>query len=90
MTGIELIAAERKRQVKEEGFTAEHDSDHETVDLVAAAYCYTEEAMYGPRGNPRPRYGWPWDDKSWKPKDRKRNLVRAGALIAAALDRLQP
>jgi hypothetical protein len=25
----------------------------------------------------------------FKPKDRKRNLVRAGALIAAAIDRLQ-
>jgi hypothetical protein len=32
---------------------------------------------------------WNWDWKFWKPKDRKRNLVRAGALIAAALDKIQ-
>ena len=34
---------------------------------------------------------WPekWNADMFKPKDRKRNLVRAGALIAAAIDRLQ-
>ena len=32
---------------------------------------------------------WPWAQDFWKPKDQLRNLVRAGALIAAAIDRLQ-
>jgi hypothetical protein len=32
---------------------------------------------------------WPWSFEWWKPKDRIRNLVRAGALIAAEIDRLQ-
>ena len=32
---------------------------------------------------------WPWSDKWWKPKDKIRDLVRAGALIAAEIDRLQ-
>jgi hypothetical protein len=32
---------------------------------------------------------WPWDKERWKPSmDPKRNLVKAGALIAAELDRL--
>lgn len=31
---------------------------------------------------------WPWDGQWWKPTDRRRNLVKAGALIAAEIDRL--
>jgi len=34
--------------------------------------------------------GWPWDNKWWKPStDKIRNLVKAGALIAAEIERLQ-
>jgi len=34
---------------------------------------------------------WPWEPQSWKPtpNDRVRELVKAGALIAAEIDRLQ-
>lgn len=33
---------------------------------------------------------WPWDREWWKPSDYPiRNLVKAGALIAAEIDRLQ-
>lgn len=36
------------------------------------------------------RNGWPWDYKWWKPSDDPiKNLVKAGALIAAEIDRLQ-
>lgn len=36
------------------------------------------------------RNGWPWDMKWWKPsKDPIKNLIKAGALIAAEIDRLQ-
>lgn len=31
---------------------------------------------------------WPWDDKWWKPTDRRRDLVKAGALILAEIERL--
>ncbi len=31
---------------------------------------------------------WPWDFRWWKPKNPRRDLVRAGALIVAAIDRL--
>lgn len=36
---------------------------------------------------------WPWHGAGWKPKDRRSDLVKAGALILAEierLDRLQP
>lgn len=32
--------------------------------------------------------GWPWADEWWKPKDRRADLVRAGALILAEIDRI--
>ncbi len=77
-TGIDLIAAERRRQIMEEGWTPEHDAEHVNGELALAAACYTS----GDFGN------WPWDPQWLKPKDRVRDLVRAGALIAAELDRL--
>jgi hypothetical protein len=36
-----------------------------------------------------PPPNWPWDAKWWKPSvDHVRNLVKAGALIAAEIDRM--
>jgi len=93
-TGIELIAEERVRQVAQEGWTPGHDDEHKRGELALAAACYACED-YDPQptltANPfklAPSH-WPWDWSWWKPKDHIRNLVRAGALIAAEIDRLQ-
>jgi DNA-binding XRE family transcriptional regulator len=80
-TGVELIADERLRQVTQEGYTAEHDDAHSS--LLPAAICYAVENGE----NSDPPIGWPWARRDWKPAGRIRNLVRAGALIAAELDR---
>ena len=40
MSGVELIAEERKRQVESEGWTAEHDDQHSNQQLAWAAVCY--------------------------------------------------
>lgn len=32
--------------------------------------------------------GWPWDENTFKPTTPLRDLVKAGALIAAAIDRI--
>lgn len=95
-TGVELIAAERARQVEVEGWTPEHDDEHGTFELSEAAVCYMRRAVEvdGPP-NYRSRLGdtppsWPWDWAAWKPSDDPiRNLVKAGALVAAEIDRLQ-
>jgi hypothetical protein len=86
MNGASLIAKERKRQILEEGWTPEHDNEHDEMELTFAAISYCQHAK-GDRGwNPN----WPWPLKWWKPKGGKiRNLVKAGALIAAEIDRLQ-
>jgi hypothetical protein len=100
MTGIELISTERGRQIENEGWTTEHDDAHDHGELADAAMCYVGAAMTphptythlpGPYsgGNVIPPEAWPWESAWWKPADRIRNLAKAGALIAAEIDRLQ-
>jgi hypothetical protein len=83
MSGAELIANERQRQVDGEGWTPEHDDKHDRGELTKAAVAY---ALY------RPGF-WPWPNVPDMPvagdRDRVRDLVKAGALIAAEIDRLQ-
>jgi hypothetical protein len=40
MSGIERIAAERQRQINKEGWTPEHDDQHDSGELAMAAVCY--------------------------------------------------
>lgn len=90
-TGIELIAKERQRQIEVEGWTAEHDKDHDAEELLDAAICYAKAGSEGEDVDKIPQHNrWPWDREWWKPsEDRVRNLTKAGALIAAEIDRLQ-
>ena len=84
-TGAERITAERRRQVEVEGWTPEHDATHAPDILTLAAVCYAmPERM---RGRDI-LSAWPWAPAYWKPTpdDRVRELVKAGALIAAAID----
>jgi hypothetical protein len=86
--GAELIADERRRQVNVEGWTPEHDDEHHGHEIAAAAVCYVE-ASYGGVEVESP-WDWPWHPDWWKPSDDPiRNLVKAGALIAAEIDRIQ-
>src|SRR5687767_11071676 len=85
------IATERRRQIEVEGWTPSHDDEHSDGSLLRAAVLYYHHAM----GGERLRYedgvpvGWPWERRWWKPKDRQRNLIRAGALCHAERDRLK-
>ena len=95
-TGIELIAEERQRQIEIEGWTKEHDAQHKDCELVKAAICYADPNVYYHQENRIMRHKipnkfWPrqWDIHWFKPTDRIRDLVKAGALIAAEIDRLQ-
>jgi hypothetical protein len=89
MTGIELIAKERERQISTEGWTAAHDDQHINGELRDAAICYAMVCDDRAGEGAVDLSPWPWDMDWWKPSDdQKRNLVKAGALIAAELDRL--
>ena len=89
MSGADLIAAERQRQIGVEGWTPEHDAEHDHGELIAAGVCYAMAADPDGAGDTAEDW-WPWEESWWKPSnDPVRNLVRAGALIAAEIDRLQ-
>lgn len=96
MSGIELIARERERQVSVEGFSPEYDEGYVGAELTNAACAYAEAAamqMYKEENFSAIEIApdcWPWAMKWWKPSTNTvRNLVKAGALIAAEIDRLQ-
>ena len=92
-TGAVLIAAERLRQIEKDKWTPQHDDYYSVGQLATAAICYTEVAVCVVSGLPLRNsiLGlWPWDYQWWKPSaDPIRNLIKAGALISAEIDRLQ-
>ncbi len=79
------VLDERERQRGAEGYTDAHDDEHGPRELAAAAACYALHTE--PMGNVGDylRF-WPWEAEAWKPKDSRRNLVRAAALILAAIE----
>lgn len=82
--GVGLVAMERMRH-EMLGYDAIHDAGH-AHQLVDAAGCYAKAGSYRPGSTP---LGWPWQSSDWKPsEDPVRNLTKAGALIAAAIDSL--
>lgn len=98
-TGIELIAQERKEQIEKHGHTTFADTHTYTDDIkndlcyAAAAYVLPDvlktswqKTTLGHRSNL-----FPWDESHWKPSpnDRIKELCKAGALIAAEIDRIQ-
>lgn len=91
--GVRLIFEERMRQVTGERWTQEHDDTHEAGQLAIAGACYALEGIWvnvgGVNTNSLAFSAWPWDSDWWKPgKDRIRQLAKAGALIAAEIDRI--
>lgn len=99
-TGAGLIAMERERQMTKEGWDAKHDDEHKSGCLAAAAasYALSYVAVHGKVNESiRQAYSavsldvWPFYAEWWKPTHENpiRQLTKAGALIAAEIDRLQ-
>lgn len=86
-TGIQLIAQERKEQIKKHGRTRMADKAlNKNRQLRDAAV----KLLFGRASRMSPPQGW--DKKIWNKMKRKKissRLIIAGALIAAELDRLQ-
>ena len=80
---IKDVWAERRRQIEEEGWSPRHDKAHINGELAQAAACYALHSIPGTT-----QAEWPWAPAWWKPKDNRRNLVRAAALIVAEIERL--
>lgn len=89
-SGVDLIAAERQRQISAEGYTPDHDAEHISGELLTAAVCYLRIRCQNPWVKQTTSPEWPFEFAAWKPTaDQVGNLVKAGALIAAEIDRLQ-
>lgn len=84
--GIELVRRERERQRVFEGHHPSTDAKYVNGELSSAAACYAltpsrwRDVLWS--------QVWPWGSGTFKPRGRKENLIRAGALIVAELDRL--
>ena len=80
------VLAERDRQQDVEGFSADHDDSHTDGSLAVAGVCY---ATFAVSRQVNIWNLWPrsWDPSWWKPKDPRRDLVRAAALLIAEIER---
>ena len=96
---VDEIAAERLRQIEREGWTPEHDDQHKAQDMALAAACYAAGSTFERPLSPEERREerthakrskgiWPWDKRWWKPTTRRRDLIKAAALILAEIERM--
>lgn len=76
------VIAERQRQQSTKGYSTQQDDTYIGGELAAAAISYIEPM--------EAESYWPadWHDDSFKPSDYRRNLVKAGALILAEIERI--
>lgn len=91
---MQACIAERHRQIEQEGWSAGHDdTEHLTGELAAAGACYAmtptrrRALRPGDLFSDEPPASWPWLPQWWKPRDDRRDLVRAAALIIAEGER---
>jgi hypothetical protein len=89
--GLAAVAAERRRQIEVEDWTPEHDDEHDNGEMAAAAAAYAFSAYTNTAARyfaAEPVGFWPWDACWWKPRTPREDLVRAGALIVAEIERI--
>lgn len=84
-TGSELIAAERERQITQEGWTPEHDDQHHHGQLARAAFVYEVAAGMVEKGASTVRIegallsSWPWQREWFKGPQTVKYDGQAGA-----------
>ena len=84
------VLAERQRQVTAEGWTPKHDDQYSNGAMADAAGCYALHAHDFSKNEIKdfvPAW-WPWHAEWWKPTNPRRDLVKAGALILAEIERI--
>ena len=82
------VLAERQRQISAEGWTPEYDDQYGTGEMAGAAACYALTGVKHLAAAQAPGILWPWAKSWWKPTTTRRDLVKAGALILAEMERL--
>ena len=92
-SAVDLIVAERNRQISHHLWTSSHDDEHQAGEMADAAACYALCKTKRDRvvwNTTLRQLIWPWATMWWNPspEDRVRELVKAGALIVAEIERL--
>ena len=82
------VLAERQRQISAEGWSPEHDDTHINGEMAQAAACYALNAAGWKTEALRGCWPMSWASAWFKPTDQRRDLVKAGALIIAEIERL--
>ncbi|AOJ07623.1 hypothetical protein [Burkholderia mayonis] len=91
------VLDERRRQVETEWWTPEHDDQHTSACLAVAAACYGLFAAASSSDSADSwlqewravaKNLWPFDEEWLKTTEPRRDLVKAGALIQAEIERL--
>lgn len=89
------VVAERERQRYGEGFDAARDDKYTDGQMAKVAGCYALASASNYTGKFPDTFvvwgwAWPrdWATSWWKPTSRRRDLVKAGALILAEIERL--
>lgn len=88
------VQGERRRQVETEGWSPEHDDEHACDEIAAFACLYAMPPAARDWDASSTGYGETLGQamlpENWQPKlgDRRRELVKAGALILAEIERL--
>ncbi len=84
------VLAERRRQVAAEGHAAERDDGHNASELAYAAAWYATPPCARHALDVNDMGLWPitWPSHSFKPGDRRRELVKSSALAIAEAERM--
>lgn len=87
MKALDLIHAERNRQIHDKGWTPEHDDEHTDGELACAAAAFALSSTCR-NFDEEIITAWPWGEpmQSGSPE---RDLIRAGALIVAEIERIE-
>ena len=96
---IKDVIYERQRQINQEFYSTENDDEYKQNELLRAAVCYAENVIrrgwvfdsnFGPDVYQEEEVPdlWPWDLDFWKPRNPRRDLVRAAALLIAEIERI--
>lgn len=88
-TAIDLVAAERKRVIEEEGFNHEHDKQYEHQELVRASVSYIIKPMLGKddyQFTGHIPYLWPFNPAWYKSTSRVKDLIKGIQFALAELE----
>ncbi|MCG5238397.1 hypothetical protein ACIU1J_32195 [Azospirillum doebereinerae] len=85
LSALGLVARERLRQIVSEGYSVEHDDQHDPAEFANAAAAYALSAGAVPFVELQAPACWPWNVHGFKSVSQDHDMVRSGALTVAGL-----